>query len=37
VEIVKVTVPRTLSTFFASDHMPILVELQIGTGSSSPG
>jgi endonuclease/exonuclease/phosphatase family metal-dependent hydrolase len=37
VEIVKVTVPRTLSTFVASDHMPILVELQIATRSSSPG
>jgi len=34
VEIIKVTVPRTLSTFVASDHMPILVELQISTRSS---
>jgi endonuclease/exonuclease/phosphatase family metal-dependent hydrolase len=34
VEIIKVTVPRTLTTFVASDHMPILVELQISTRSS---
>jgi endonuclease/exonuclease/phosphatase family metal-dependent hydrolase len=37
VEIVKATVPRTLSAFVASDHMPILVELQIATSSSEPG
>jgi len=37
VEIVKATVPRTLSTFIASDHMPILVELRIAMRSSSAG
>jgi endonuclease/exonuclease/phosphatase family metal-dependent hydrolase len=37
VDIVKVMVPRTLSTFVASDHMPILVELQIAARSSSGG
>jgi len=37
VKIVKATVPRTLSTFVASDHMPILVELQIAHRSSEPG
>ena len=29
VEVLKVEVPRTLSTLIASDHMPILLELQI--------
>jgi len=29
VEVLKVEVPRTLSTLIASDHMPILMELQI--------
>jgi endonuclease/exonuclease/phosphatase family metal-dependent hydrolase len=37
VEILAVKVPRSLSTFIASDHMPILVELQIATNRPVPG
>ncbi len=37
VEILAVKVPRSFSTFIASDHMPMLVELQVATKKPVPG